>query len=383
MSYRYVPILLMLLAMVPVAAAKPSFETGKQAYLHGDYQRAYAVFAPLAAAGDADAQKMLGIMYDYGQGVKKDPKKSLDWYIKAAGQGQPAVQYQVGTKYFRGDGVKQDYAEAAKWWGKAADGGQVDAQFNLGLMYSRGLGVKQDDARAAELFRAAAKQGHANAQYSLGLMFTLGRGVEKDYQTALKWFRKAAEQGVARAQFNLGVFYEKGYGVKPDANMAAKWYERAAAQGLEEAETKLAALGTDSAAGKAGPGSTPAVASTAPDAASTAPAESASPHHPPKTAPVEIRRGDWVLQQPADSYTLQIGSVIRERDMIKFIKNHGIESDAAYIKVVINGVTRYNGLYGSYSSYEEATQAARQMTARLGGTKPWVRNIGILQKMLR
>ena len=256
-------------------------------------------------------------------------------------------------------------------------------------MYFRGLGVKQDDARAAELFRAAAQQGHAHAQYSLGVMYSLGRGVEKDYKTALKWFRKAAQQGVAQAQFNLGVFYENGYGVKPDSDTAAKWYKRAAAQGLEEAETKLAALATASAA-KGGPEPHPVSASTertaapaAPHAASTAPAETVS-HTPPATSAAgKIRRGDWVLGQPADNYTLQIGSVIRERDMIKFIKNHGIESEAAYIKVVINGVTRYNGLYGSYSNYGDAQQAARQMTARLGGIKPWVRNIGILQKMLR
>ena len=388
MSHRLILILLLLCAISPLAgAADQTYEAGKQAYINGDYQRAYAILSPLAADGNPEAQKMLGIMYDYGQGVKKDSRKALDWYIKAASQGQPAVQYQIGAKYFRGDGTKQDYAEAAKWWEMAAAGGQVDAQFNLGLMYFRGLALKQDDAKAAELFRAAAEQGHAHAQYSLAVMYAFGRGVPKNYQTALEWFSKAAEQGVAQAQFNLGVFYEKGYGVKPNPATAAKWYERAAAQGLAEAETKLAALDsrpagetvTDPASTDTTPKAEPAPADTSPIAAANSTTDKPSP----KTTQGGIRREDWVLQQPAESYTLQIGSITKEQAVIDFIKNNGIEAQSAYIEVVIKGVTRYNCLYGNYTSYEEAQQAARKLTTTLGGVKPWVRNFGVLHKMLK
>jgi TPR repeat protein len=388
MSRRLTLLLLLLCAVFPAAgAANRTYEAGRQAYINGDYQSAYKILAPLAAEGNADAQKMLGIMYDYGQGVKKDPKKSLDWYLKAAGQGQSAVQYQIGVKYFRGDGTRQDYGEAAKWWGMAATGGQVEAQFNLGLMYYRGLGVKQDDSKAAELFRAAAKQGHAHAQYSLAVMYAFGRGVPKNYQTALKWFSKAAEQGVAQAQFNLGVFYEKGYGVNPDPAMAAKWYERAAVQGLEEAETRLAALDNrpagetrdDPAPGVTTPMDEPATVDSM-----TKPAEtSVAGSHPSETASAGIRSNDWVLQQPADNYTLQIGSITKEQTVINFIRKNSIEAESAYIKVVIKGITRYSCLYGNYTTYEEAQQAARKLTITLGGVKPWIRNFGILQKMLK
>ena len=389
MSHRFILLLMLVFAISPLAgAAGQSFATGKQAYINGDYKRAYDILSPLAADGNPDAQKMLGIMYDYGQGVEKDPNKALDWYIKAASQGQPGgVQYLIGAKYFRGDGTRQDYAEAAKWWEMAADGGQVEAQFNLGLMYYRGLGVKQDDGKAAELFRAASEQGHAHAQYSLAVMYAFGRGVPKNYRKALDWFSKAAEQGVAQAQFNLGVFYEKGYGINPDPAMAAKWYKRAAAQGLAEADTKLAAL-DNRPVRDTKPEPAPVAATTKSDMAQIDPApeaeEKTGGERPlPANPPGGIRREDWVLHQPADSYTLQIGSITREQPVIDFIKNSGFEAEAAYINVVIKGISRYNCLYGNYTTYEEARQAARKLTTTLGGVKPWVRNFGILQKMLK
>ena len=187
------------------------YETGRSAYISGDYARALQILQPLAEGGDPEAQKILGIMYDYGHGVAKDQPAALQWYLRAAEQGNPDVQYHVGAKYFHGEGTAQDYAAAAKWWELAANGGQVDAQFNPGLMYYRGMVLAKDDARAAQLFQQAAEQGHGDAQYVLGLLYAFGQGVVKDYTTALQWFQKSSDQGVARAQFNMGVFYENGY----------------------------------------------------------------------------------------------------------------------------------------------------------------------------
>lgn len=389
MNYRYViNIFLLCACFSSFNTLAQSFEEGRDAYINGNYDKAYKILQPLAASGNSDAQKMLGIMYDYGQGVEKDKQKALQWYLKSARQGQPAVQYQVGSKYFRGDGVQQDYAEAAEWWEQAANGGQVDAQFNLGLMYFRGLSVEQDDARAAELFRKAAEQGHAQAQYSLAVMYAFGRGVDKDYARALQWFGKAAEQGVAQAQYNLGVFYENGYGVPRDTDEAARWYERAASQGLADAETRLAALDDAPAAKEDTPATAAGPAAEATPATSPAMADNGEGTSPgqeyslSEIAPVGIRREDWVLQQPADSYTLQIGSVVNEEDIVEFIREHGLEADSAYVELVIDDVTRYNGLYGNFDTYDEAQQAAARISGRIG-IEPWIRNLGILQKMIR
>jgi len=357
--------------------AAQSYQEGRAAYLSGNYQAAYEILKPLADSGDPEAQKMLGIMYDYGHGVAADPKEALSWYIRSAEQGEPAVQYQVGAKYFKGDNIPQDYAEAARWWTMAADGGQVEAQFNLGLMYFRGLGVEQNDTRAAELFLHAAEQDHGNAQYSIAVMYAFGRGVTKDHDLALEWFLKSADKGIAQAQYNLGIFYENGYAVVRDLERAGDWYERAAAQGLEEAATRLEMLAkrTDEAnmmAVSTSAGNTQQEIIHPPDA--EYPVSEISTHG--------IRREDWIRQQSEDSYTIQIGSVISEDDLVNFIRSHNLEDNSAYIQIVIDGVTRYNAFYGAFSSYAEAEQAITDMPEDLRRVNPWIRNFGILQKML-
>jgi hypothetical protein len=399
---------LVLLASFGTALPAPAqeYEDGRAAYLAGDYAGALAIIRPLAEGGDSEAQKLLGVMYDYGHGVPADPVQALQWYIRSAEQGDPAVQYQVGAKYFRGEGVAQDQVQAAKWWELAANGGQVDAQFNLGLMYFRGLAVNRNDARAAQLFRKAAEQGHGHAQYSLGVMYAFERGVKRDYHEALDWFNKAASQGVAQAQYNLGVFYENGFGVAIDRSVAKQWYERAAAQGLNEAREKLSQMGTEPPATAAAPIAHPddlgAAAAAAPaarvpaattrvyDPGQDRPAAVATPASAhvaaaPTNAPAERgpRREEWVRAQKPDSYTLQIGSVTSEKDIQRFLRDAGIASEAAYIEVEINGTTRYNALYGTYASYAEAAQAAGELPESLRQVTPWVRNFGVLQQLLK
>ena len=95
-----------------------------------------------------------------------------------------------------------------------------------------------------------------------------------------------------------------------------------------------------------------------------------------------IKREDWVLQQKPDSYTLQISSVTEENDLVKFLQGHGIEDNSAYIQVMIDGVTRYNAIYGVYSTYAEAEQALAGLPDSLRQVRPWIRNFGILQKMV-
>jgi TPR repeat protein len=378
-------LLFVLLGTVCAAAnlAAQSYEEGRAAYLKGDYQAAYEILRPLADSGDPEAQKMLGIMYDYGHGVEVDQQQALNWYIRSAEQGQPAVQYQVGAKYFKGDGIPQDHAEAVRWWTMAADNGQVEAQFNLGLMYFRGLGANQNDLQAAELFLKAAEQEHGYAQYSIAVMYAFGRGVDKNYDLALQWFLKSADKGIAQAQFNLGIFYENGYAVARDYQRAMDWYERAAAQGLTEASTRLEKIRMEQSLATRPSAGVDTVSSTSPVREITHPPDAELAADPvAEISSTGIRREDWVRQQREDSYTIQIGSVTDEDDLVNFIRSHNLEGDTAYIRVVIDGVTRYNALYGNFNTYAEAEQAAAGLPEDIRRVSPWIRNIGILQKLL-
>ena len=56
-------------------AVAQSYEEGRKAYINGNFKEAFKILRPLAKNGDSEAQKMLGIMYDYGHGVKADSEK--------------------------------------------------------------------------------------------------------------------------------------------------------------------------------------------------------------------------------------------------------------------------------------------------------------------
>ena len=52
--------------------------------------------------------------------------------------------------YANGQGVRQDYTQAVQWFRKAAEQGDAKAQYNLGVAYDNGHGVRQDLALAQE-----------------------------------------------------------------------------------------------------------------------------------------------------------------------------------------------------------------------------------------
>ena len=74
------------------------------------------------------------------------------------------TQFNLGRMYYFGEGVKQDYAKALEWFQKAAEQGYATAQNNLGSMYYNGQGVKVNYAKAAEWFQKAAQQCDETAQ---------------------------------------------------------------------------------------------------------------------------------------------------------------------------------------------------------------------------
>ena len=204
-----------------------------------DEAEAVEWYRKAAEQGNAWAQIQLGAHYMNGEGVPKDLVKAVEWYRKAAEQGDASAQYSFGLRHYHGDGVVKDEAEAVMWWRKSAEQGNADAQFSLGNCYANGLGVSKDEAEAVEWYRKAAEQGHAGAQNNLGILYENGQGVVKDEAEAMKWYRKSAEQGDARAQFSLGLRYTNGQGVVKDETEAVKWYRKAAEQGHASAQCNL------------------------------------------------------------------------------------------------------------------------------------------------
>ena len=163
MKLLYAMTISLVLAVGAGAVVAQDFDKGVAAYRAGDYVTAVQEWRPLAEQGDADAQIILGIMYD------------------------------------KGEGVAEDNAEAVKWYRLAAEQGEANAQYNLGNMYNEGKGVLQDDAEAVKWYRLAAEQGDAQAQYNLANMHYYGKGVLQDNIMAHMWYNIASFNGVEKA----------------------------------------------------------------------------------------------------------------------------------------------------------------------------------------
>ncbi|MBW2737831.1 MAG: sel1 repeat family protein [Deltaproteobacteria bacterium] len=141
---------------------------------------------------DAEAQFKLGLKYERGKGVPKNPKKAVEFYRKAAEQGHADAQAMLGSMYDSGSGVPQDISEAARWYRLSAENGSRGGQFMYGTLLGSGRGVPKDQKQAVVWYRKSAEQGLAGAQYNLAICYAQGRGVQKDDQEAAKWFLKAA-----------------------------------------------------------------------------------------------------------------------------------------------------------------------------------------------
>ena len=131
------------------------------------YATLHEKWQPAAAAGDADAQYKLAILYSTGIGVPQNDTKALVWFEKAANQNHAAAQYELGKfhEYKRG---RCAAAQAIQWWEKASALGNADAQNILALKYDMGYHwnphYPQDECRAIALREQAAAQGHPEAQ---------------------------------------------------------------------------------------------------------------------------------------------------------------------------------------------------------------------------
>ena len=142
------------LLLISVSPARAELEAGKRAYDQGDYATALKELRPLAEQGNAEAQTLLGIMYN------------------------------------RGRGVPFDVGQAMKWYKAAADQGNAEAQCYLGAMY-----LKRDTAQGLKLLKLSAEQGYADAYLILGMAYMNLKEVPHDVVQADMWLRLAVEHG--------------------------------------------------------------------------------------------------------------------------------------------------------------------------------------------
>ena len=70
-------------------------------------------------------------MYRNGNGISKDFRLAIEWYLKAAQQKYYWAHYQIGQMYFRGEGVQKNTIKAHTLWTIAAKLGYEAADRKL------------------------------------------------------------------------------------------------------------------------------------------------------------------------------------------------------------------------------------------------------------
>jgi uncharacterized protein len=186
---------------------------------HGDDAAAIKCLQPLADAGNAKAEMLLGTVYGTVNLPAHDPAKSAYWTRKAAEQGNIDAQLSTAYLYRQGEGVPQDLTESLRWFRAAADRGNQIAQNELARVYLNGMGTAKDPAQALAWERKAAEQRGpltALAEEGVGSMYMKGDGVPQNYAEASRWFRRSAEHGFPNAYLMLAQLDEKGLAGTPD-----------------------------------------------------------------------------------------------------------------------------------------------------------------------
>jgi TPR repeat protein len=84
-------------------------------------------------------------MFEYGFGVKREPKAAFNQYKLAADQGYVVAQHNIGRSYNFGTGVEQNFSVAENWYRIAANKGYHKSLFYLGTLYATAHGQDQSN----------------------------------------------------------------------------------------------------------------------------------------------------------------------------------------------------------------------------------------------
>ena len=113
---------LLLGALALGGCGHPGYRDGLHAYEAGNYEKAAAIWEPLAGQGHKRAQHQMGNLYRGGLGVDRDLERSFGWMQRAAEQGHAPSQFVLGHMLDEGMGVARNAERAFRWYRLAATG---------------------------------------------------------------------------------------------------------------------------------------------------------------------------------------------------------------------------------------------------------------------
>ena len=240
-----------------------------------DFEKARQWWTSAADKGDIASMMLVARLYEgqFGFSDKRDGRKALEFYRKAADLGDPVAMTSLGSRFLNGteefrnekegrewlkkaieakeysaflalgdfeENVKKDPKAALAAYEKGKDVGQVDCTIRAAGFYMEGKGTEKDPERGTRLLETAAKAGSPQAH--LRLAVAAFAGGKPDVTKGYGHLVSAASGGIVEAQNELGLLYLSGKIGTADAPAAAAWFTRAAQAGYAASQNNLATL---------------------------------------------------------------------------------------------------------------------------------------------
>ena len=177
----------------------------------------------------------------YKDGVfVKDYQKTVYMWKKAANQGLAEAQYGLGIMYETGNGVRKDKEEAERWYNKAAEQGYrcFKAQ------------IRSNDLLQKQSTQSRENQGHVkNTTENI-----TWNNNNNDYSYINNTTNSDSDNNVwGKNYYDKALAFEYGVGVSADENFALEMYEMAAKAGYQPAKEKVKKLKKESIDGEVSP----------------------------------------------------------------------------------------------------------------------------------
>jgi len=118
------------------------------------------------------------------------PQDELSDLERRAAAGDAQSQFQLGLVYAEGADVPRSFSVAAQWFHQAAAQGIVRAQYNLGILYEAGAGVPRSAEQALYWYRIVAEASRDGSRDAFG------PGPAKSEAEVLEWYKAIAHEHV-------------------------------------------------------------------------------------------------------------------------------------------------------------------------------------------
>jgi len=209
-----------------LGSAVAFYKIGEKYYDAKDYTKAFPYLKKAVAKGSFSSMHKMGMLYFVGGGVEKNTALAMEYWLKAANNGNSDAMHSIASVYNEGmGGYPKDYKKAVEWFQKNIDSGDEASYIYLGDLYS--LSDNSNPKKALENYEIAAEGGYLKGILESANIYFSGKGgITKDYVKAIKYYEKYYDNVKKNESYidNLIEMYNRGgNGIEKDKEKAKYW----------------------------------------------------------------------------------------------------------------------------------------------------------------